>query len=189
MLYISFVYIAISIWCLPIAVLMWAAIFSLPTQWGMANILYSGIKVVLTIILTVILVMIYTAGTLSGEAERMKTFELSDLWNDPGGTAMRYIAGNDTTLGSFASFFAGTSTDMLIASMLIFTAPAQAAGIIKGVNGMAESAKQSMMSGGAASGMKQAIGLGPTGAANTMGNGSTGGVNLSSFQKNMGPVP
>ncbi len=190
-MYTAFVYIAISLWSLPIAVLMWASVFSLPTQWGMANILYSGIKVMLTILLTVILVMIYSAGTLSGEQEKGKAFELSELWH-PIDTATRWASGSDSMFGSFCSFFSGNSTDLLIASMLIFTAPAQAAGIIKGANGIAESAKSAMLSGGAAGGTKQIFGYG-WGGASTSGSGGGGGgsgsVSLNSFQKNMGPVP
>lgn len=193
-IYISTVYITISIWSMPIAILIWAGIFSLPSQWGMNNILYSGVKTILTVILTMILVMVYTAGTLSAETERSKRMEMSDVLKVGGGLELikRFVLASDTKLGSLANLMTGTTTDLLIASMLIFTAPAQAAAIIKGTNGIAESAKQSMMAGGSGYGLKQSLGfgMGGGGGASTQASGSSGfgggTPSLGDFQRNMG---
>ena len=196
-IYISVVYIAISIWSMPIAILIWAGIFSLPSQWQMNGILFGGIKTFLTVIITMTLVMVYTSGTLTAETEQLDAAEEASAWKwDFSGRLQRdlsslynaVIDSSDTKLLSFSNMLTGTTTDLLIASMLIFTAPAQAAAIVKGANGIAESAKQSMMAGGSAYGMKQALfGMGTastTGQSSGLGGGS---VTLGSFQGNQGP--
>lgn len=192
-IYIAVTYIAISIWGMPLAILMWAAIFSLPSQWGMGNILYSGIKIFFTILLSMILVMIYTSATLSGEQERLAKLEGWD-WINPVEVTKKVIAGTDTKIGSFITALSGATTDLIIASILIITAPAQAAAIVKGANGAAESAKNAMMGGGGAYGTQQAMGgaFGTQGfgfGGSSLGGGTSGGgVSLGDFQRIQGPT-
>jgi hypothetical protein len=187
-IYIAVVYTSISIWGMPLAILVWTSIFSLPSQWGMNNILYSGIKVFFITILTLILVMVYTSGTLSAETERSNQFQWGDLLN-PMDMFQKMWAGSDTgILGGVVNYFTGSTTDLIIAAMLIVSAPAQAAAIVKGANGVAESGKSAMMAG--ASGWKQ--NWGSIANASPMGGGSGsslggGSVSLSNFQSNMSP--
>lgn len=191
-IYIAVTYIAISIWGMPIAILMWAGIFSLPSQWGMSNILYSGIKTFFTILLSVILVMIYTSATLSGEEERLSKLEGWSKLNFIE-VGKRIVSGTDTKILSLINILSGATTDLIIAAMLITTAPAQAAAIVKGANGAAESAKNAMMAGGAAYGGRQILGGfgNGTSLAGGITNGGLGGtsqqVRLGDFQRIQGP--
>lgn len=101
--------------------------------------------------------------------------------------------------GNIGSVFLGISSTTiqgLILAMLIVTAPAQASLMLKGANGIAESAKQAMHAGGMSGSMHQGLGtgggfgsLGGVMGGGGSGGGSGGGGGGSGFRSTFMPSP
>jgi len=193
--YMAFAYIGLSIWGLGISSLIWVMLYSLPEEWQLNGILYSGLKAFFAVILTVILISIYmTASIEMGDMQIESISEqnkgmwegVSDgigyWWNNGDGLAGKFTDYVLTGAGSFAaktmSWFTGMTIQTIIIGMLIFTAPAQAALMVKGGNGIAESAKSALVnSGGGSSGAGAWFGSqGQSSGANMGGGFSMGSI-------------
>jgi len=200
--YVATFYIVISIWSLPIAILIWTCIFSLPKQWGMGDILYSGIKISIGVILTCLLVTIYINGTLTSEIElglmervaeasqKVATAYLKGSLLGVGKLIIGGDLGTETQFLNMGYILTGTTLPLLISSVLIITAPLQAAAIVKGGNGIAESAKTAMMAGGASYGAQQMVGeygnFTPGGTPTAVGQTNIS-MNRGAFSSNLSP--
>ena len=201
--YITMAYLALSIWGIGFASLAWVMIYSLPEEWNMGGILFSGIKGGLTILLTVVLVSIYMGASLNWtevKAEKITTDVPSGL-SVMFERAKNVLSANVEAVSSWAglpwkaadliknvllgasvgdiagqalSSFFGLTMEQFIIGMLILTAPAQAAMMVKGANGVGESAAKALNANGAA-------GQGAGGIFGTQagGTGVTAGSNAS----------
>ena len=181
----------------------WVMIYSLPEEWNMGGILFSGIKGGLTILLTVVLVSIYMGASLNWtevKAEKITTDVPSGL-SVMFERAKNVLSANVEAVSSWAglpwkaadliknvllgasvgdiagqalSSFFGLTMEQFIIGMLILTAPAQAAMMVKGANGVGESAAKALNANGAA-------GQGAGGIFGTQagGTGVTAGSNAS----------
>jgi hypothetical protein len=205
--YIAFCYLALSIWGLGFASLVWAVLYSLPEEWNLSGILFSGIKGGLTIVLSVVLIAIYLgsglnwAGVRAEEIttavptnvdlaaadiiQRMKdgvsaaTAPLAAAWSITKfiasfAAAATGLGGRGDVLGQALSSFTGMTLEQFMIGLLILTAPAQAAMMVKGANGIGEKAAGALNANGAAS---QGI-MGMFGAQQG-GSGATAGSNTS----------
>lgn len=185
--YIAFVYLTLSIWGMGFGALVWVTIYSFPEEWNMGNLLTSGFKAGIAVILGVVLVTIYVSASVQYtkvesekgilDVAREATSFLGQVasWSMGFGSLLFGSGGGSgPNVGNFVvnmlSGVTGMTTDQFIMGMLILTAPAQAALLVKGGNGIAESAKNAMSNQGASSG---SIG-------SMMGNwGGSSGVNQS----------
>jgi hypothetical protein len=168
--YISFSYLAISIWGMGIASLIWVMIYSMPEEWNMNGILYSGGKAGIGVVLAIILISIYITASLGyadSKAIAKATQDGHDFWVKAQaafsytGVAQLYSAGSavwdaihngvGSVVGKAIAAFTGFTLEQFMIAMLILTAPAQAAAIVKGGNGIAEHAKNAMAAQGASS--------------------------------------
>jgi len=177
--YISFAYLAISIWGMGIASLIWVMLFSLPDEWNLNGILLNGVKGGVSVILAIVLITIYLAAGMSWNdrqsssiaktategivAKTASVLETINSFSLVGGVTKAFQAGKTAydlaTSGNPGQFvpqlfgqITGISLEMLMIGLLIFTAPAQAALMVKGGNGIAEHAKSAMSASGASSG-------------------------------------
>jgi len=162
--YMAFAYIGLSIWGIGIASLVWVMLYALPEEWNMGDVLFSGLKACFGVVLTVILVTIYMSAATQQVDKSLETISsMNRSWME-----VLYDTGKAAATGSFNAAGAvidyasdpgalgaklmGLVTGMTLQSifigMLIFTAPAQAAMMIKGGNGMAEHAKGAMTNSG-----------------------------------------
>lgn len=156
--YITLVYVAIGIWCLPLAILFWAALSAFPTDW-FSGLLFSGMKVVLGIILTVFLAATFISAGINqtiakaSQLERLGTgvMDLGKSIVGAGGNA----GGN---IMNFALWWSNTTMEEMAITVLILGSPLMAAGIMKGSNGIAETAKKAMLAGGAYGGVQTLTG-------------------------------
>jgi hypothetical protein len=164
--YIAFVYLSLSIWGMGFGAIVWTALYAFPEEWNMGNLLVSGFKAGIAVVLGVVLVTIYLTASVQytkQEAEKGILQVAGDTAAFLGSVARWGIFGNmfggsssGPDVGSFVvnalSGVTGMTTDQFIMGMLILTAPAQAALLVKGGNGVAESAKNALHSQGASSG-------------------------------------
>lgn len=161
--YMAFAYIGLSIWGLGIASLIWVMLYALPEEWNMGDILFTGLKACFAVVLTVILITIYmSAATKQIEKDVDSISTLNETWTE---TLVNAAKGTGSAAASFASnitdpgamwartmgFFTGLSLQSIFIGMLILTAPAQAAAMLKGGNGIAEHAKTGMTNSGMSS--------------------------------------
>jgi hypothetical protein len=182
--YIAFVYLSLSIWGMGFGALVWVALYALPEEWNMGNLLVSGFKGGIAVILGIVLVTIYvcasvqytkveadkgilsTAGEIAAFLGQIVSYNFQGMFMGGGGSPPN--VGNFVV--NMLSGVTGMTTDQFIMGMLILTAPAQAALIVKGGNGVAESAKNALNNQGASSGSISSM----------MGNwGGSSGVNQS----------
>jgi hypothetical protein len=209
--YVAFAMIGIAIWAMPLACLFWCIIFSLPKEWEMGGILFAGIKGILATIIAILLISVYITSSLTMyDAAAVKSIknaqaEAQKSWLDhlagyvDGEYGFKKIGnvidavGSATSSGNIGSAFlslSGTSVEGLILAMLIITAPAQAALIVKGANGIAEHAKNAMHAGGMSSSLGQTFGGSQGSFAGQGGfqNASLGG-GTRAFRPNFNPNP
>lgn len=165
--YIAFIYLSLSIWGMGFGAIVWVALYALPEEWNMGNLLVSGFKAGVAVLLGIVLVSIYLAASVSytkNETEKGALAIAGDLASFLGSWASFSVqnllfGGGGTppqSAGAFAmnalSGITGMTPDQFIMGMLILTAPAQAALLVKGGNGVAESAKNALHAQGASSG-------------------------------------
>jgi hypothetical protein len=168
--YLAFVYLSLSIWGMGFGAIVWTMLYSMPEEWNMGNLLVSGFKAGIAVVLGIVLVAIYiTAGIHHSNVEATKA--AGNGWRDwlsftgaiPGWGGVGLIADVAGGIarawrdpGSAVVNFMSRWTEMLpeqfIIGMLIMTAPAQAALLVKGGNGVAESAKNALHNQSASSG-------------------------------------
>jgi len=169
--YTAFIYLAISIWGMGFGALIWTALYALPEEWNMGGALFAGIKGGIAVILGMTLVTIYiAAGVHWTDAESTAAIarnsgnwlnylgNLASLFTVPGiavgaadlGATIASVATSPGALISkvFGEYM-GMTPDQFIIGTLILSAPAQAAMIVKGGNGIAESAKTALNAQGA----------------------------------------
>lgn len=201
--YIAFTYLSLSIWGMGFASLTWVIIYSMPEEWNMSGILYTGFKGALTILLSIILVTIYMGAGLNWSNVKTKKIstdiptlvegkiaQVKSIGSTVGGAIS--AAGNGlwrigkmfATLGTgggvgevipqLVSSFTGMTLEQFMIGLLIVTAPAQAGMMVKGANGVGESAAKALSAQGA-SGQGLAGMLGMQGG----GSGATLGANTS----------
>jgi hypothetical protein len=198
--YISFIYLAISIWGLGFGALIWTALYSLPEEWNLGGVLFAGVKGGIAVIIGVVLVTIYiSAGVHYTDAEVNNTIarNTGNLWNFVSGVNSLFslsgiatgaanlyetisggLAAPGAFIGKMVGEWTGMTMDQFIIGMLILTAPAQAALLVKGGNGIAESAKNAMSAQGASSGSIGSMlgNWGGSSGVNAAGGGSVRGI-------------
>ena len=169
--YIAFVYLTLSIWGMGFGAIVWTALYAFPEEWNLGNLLTSGFKAGIAVVLGVVLVTIYVSASVQYtkvEAEKgiiEVAKEAAGFLGQIASWGMGFGSllfggggggGSGPNVGNFVvnmlSGVTGMTTDQFIMGMLILTAPAQAALLVKGGNGVAESAKNAMSNQGASSG-------------------------------------
>jgi hypothetical protein len=164
--YIAFVYMAIGIWGLGYGGLVWTIIYSMPEEWNLGGVLVSGFKAGLAVVLSGMLIGIYlSAGlvfSLNQDAKMIKSIgeETMSVVNDAYSGIEK---AKDTVVGvvgaafspgdffaSLASQFSNNLMEHFMLGALIVSAPAQAAGLIRGANAIGESAGRALTAGGGA---------------------------------------
>lgn len=194
--YIAFVYLSLSIWGMGFGALVWVAFYAFPEEWNMGNLLVSGFKGGVGVIIGIILVTIYLTASIQytkQEAEKGAfgvagevTGYLANLisWNTVGGL---FGATPPPSVGNVVvnvlSGVTGMTTDQFIMGMLIMTAPAQAALMVKGGNGVAESAKNAINNQGASSGSIGSM-MGDWGGSSGVNQSGIGGTSIQSAMQN-----
>ena len=182
--YIAFAYLALSIWGMGFASLVWTLLYALPEEWNLGGVLFSGIRGGLTIVLSCILISIYLGAGLNkadSEAEKLIKENPSglDVWYAAGASALsgaknwawdlftvpwkigkafwngaKTVAGGGgvgSAMGQFLGWATGMTLEQFMIGMLILTAPAQAAMMVKGANGIGEKAGNALNAQGASS--------------------------------------
>lgn len=188
--YTAFIYLAISIWGMGFGALFWVALYALPEEWNMGGVLFAGIKGGIAVILGMTLVTIYIAagvhwtdveanaavarnsgnwlGYLGSVLSKFTVMGMATGVADLAVTATSVAGSPGTLISKVFGEWAGMTPDQFIIGTLIMSAPAQAALIVKGGNGIAESAKTALNAQGASTGSIGAM----------MGNwGGSAGVN------------
>lgn len=194
--YIAFVYLSLSIWGMGFGALIWVMMYSFPEEWNMGNLLVAGFKGAIGVILGIVLVTIYVTASVQyskQEAEKGALGVAADIASFLGGVAMWAPAalfgggGSPPDVGNLVvrmfSSATGMTTDQFIMGMLILTAPAQAALIVKGGNGVAESAKNAMNNQGASSGSIGGM-MGAWGGSSGVNQSGVGGYSIQSATQN-----
>jgi hypothetical protein len=151
--YTAFAFTGISIWGLGFGSIIWVMLYSFPKDFGLDGVLFQGIKTFLTILLSVVLITIYITASLSHqEATTIDWLEKSWIFlssfNPFSASPISKIIGQTN----------GNTLDQMYMAILIGSAPAQAAGIVKGANAVAEKAKEALAGSG----------IGNTGAGDKM---------------------
>lgn len=181
--YISFCYLAISIWGMGIAALIWMMIYALPEEWQMGAVLFNGLKAGIAVVMGICLITIYVsvcvnyttdkaqAAAVQGKSWYQKVYDNAvSVVNTVGG-----LASGPLNLPNLVAPLAGLVGDQMIIAMLILSAPAQAMAMVKGANGLAEHANKAMNTGGASHDLGGWL-PGRTGSASTGANaGMTAG--------------
>lgn len=163
--YIAFAFLSISIWGMGFAGLIWTIIYSLPEEWNCGGILVQGFKGGLAIVLSAILISIYLSAGLVFTENKNENLQAS-LWDKTRGitdTAMDLASGGVQTAAKTADFllqggdftanlagwFSNNLLEHFMLGVLILSAPAQAALMIKGANGIGEQGAKALTAGGA----------------------------------------
>jgi hypothetical protein len=190
--YTAFIYLAISIWGMGFGALVWTALYSMPEEWNLGGVLFAGFKGGIAVVLGMALVTIYIAGGVHwSDAEATASVArnsgnwvrylgaVASWFSIPGiavgtydllSTATSVASSPGAFISKVFGEYMGMTPDQFIIGMLIVSAPAQAAMLVKGGNGIAESAKNALNAQGASTGSIGAM----------MGNwGGSAGVNAS----------
>lgn len=223
--YIAFCYLSLSIWGMGFASLVWAMLYSLPEEWNLGGVLYSGIKGGLTIVVSIVLISIYMGSGLHWT--KVSSEELSTKvpgWTDvayeqaktilakatgltflgrlaSGAASAADIIGKMVTtaasgggygdiMGQAIGWFTGMTLEQFMVGLLILTAPAQAAMMVKGANGVGESAAKALNAQGASSqGLAGVFGtqLGGTGVTGGSSAGAGDVMAGANFRRDMAP--
>jgi hypothetical protein len=182
--YTAFAYLAISIWGMGIAALVWMMLYALPEEWQMGGVLFSGLKAGMAVVLAIVLVSIYVTATLTtntAQTAAANTSALSGVKDFISGLASGASAvwNPGSWWKNITSGLSHILNENLIMGALIMTAPAQAAAMVKGANGIAEHAKNAVQT---------AAGQGVAGAFGTH-NASSGATAASGSGSIADPAP
>ena len=178
--YAAFAFISLSIWGMGYSSIIWVMLYSMPKEWEMGGILYTGFRRGITIVLACALQTIYIAGSLTYQqqmvADSQKTIVTfhnyqAAAYAGMGGINLgtRYVDSKEVKpdtnnvsfnikqlltgdfMGAISSAMTTNTIEQYIICILIVTAGYQAAEMVKGANGIAEKAKEAMNAAGASS--------------------------------------
>lgn len=130
----------ISIWGLPLALLMWTAMYALPDQLQIGGVLTKSINVALTVALTGL--MLGGAYAWGCEITSPGKTVVETLFGDNSGTL------SELTIKNVIAGLTGSTSSAILLAMYIIAIPGIAAKIVQGSNGFADGMTKSLDAGG-----------------------------------------